>query len=78
MNFFMEIAMLRAARYLWHDMLKPFNPKNPKSSMLRTHVQPAPAVRGVGHVDDVSDQRLRARLIADEPGLVHFRLRRAQ
>ncbi len=39
MNFFMEIAMLRAARYLWHDMLKPFNPKNPKSSMLRTHVQ---------------------------------------
>ncbi len=39
MNFFMEIAMLRAARYLWHDMLRPFNPKNPKSSMLRTHVQ---------------------------------------
>src|SRR5210317_63212 len=31
MNFFMEIAMLRAARYLWHDMLKAFNPKNPKS-----------------------------------------------
>jgi methylmalonyl-CoA mutase len=39
MNFFMEIAMLRAARYLWHDMLKPFNPQDPKSSMLRTHVQ---------------------------------------
>jgi len=39
MNFFMEIAMLRAARFLWHDMLKPFNPKNAKSSMLRTHVQ---------------------------------------
>jgi methylmalonyl-CoA mutase len=39
MNFFMEIAMLRAARYLWHELLKPFNPKNPKSSMLRTHVQ---------------------------------------
>ncbi|MGA6926547.1 MAG: methylmalonyl-CoA mutase [Desulfosarcina sp.] len=39
MNFFMEIAMLRAARYLWHDLLKPFHPKNPKSSMLRTHVQ---------------------------------------
>jgi len=39
MNFFMEIAMLRAARYLWHDLLKPFNPTNPKSSMLRTHVQ---------------------------------------
>jgi len=39
MNFFMEIAMLRAARYLWYDLIKPFNPKNPKSSMLRTHVQ---------------------------------------
>ncbi|HSO17988.1 MAG TPA: methylmalonyl-CoA mutase, partial [Desulfosarcina sp.] len=39
MNFFMEIAMLRAARYLWCDLLKPFNPQNPKSSMLRTHVQ---------------------------------------
>ncbi|BBO83588.1 methylmalonyl-CoA mutase [Desulfosarcina ovata subsp. sediminis] len=39
MNFFMEIAMLRAARFLWYDLLKPFNPKNPKSSMLRTHVQ---------------------------------------
>jgi methylmalonyl-CoA mutase len=39
MNFFMEIAMLRAARFLWHDLIKPFNPQNPKSSMLRTHVQ---------------------------------------
>jgi len=39
MNFFMEIAMLRAARFLWNDLIKPFNPKNPKSSMLRTHVQ---------------------------------------
>jgi methylmalonyl-CoA mutase len=39
MNFFMEIAMLRAARFLWHDLIKPFNPKNAKSSMLRTHVQ---------------------------------------
>ncbi|MFO7713164.1 methylmalonyl-CoA mutase [Desulfosarcina sp.] len=39
MNFFMEIAMLRAARYLWHDLIKPFNPQDPKSSMLRTHVQ---------------------------------------
>jgi methylmalonyl-CoA mutase len=39
MNFFMEIAMLRAARFLWHDLIRPFNPKNPKSSMLRTHVQ---------------------------------------
>ncbi|MEN8781259.1 MAG: methylmalonyl-CoA mutase family protein, partial [Desulfobacterales bacterium] len=31
MNFFMEIAMLRAARYLWHDRISRFNPKNPRS-----------------------------------------------
>jgi methylmalonyl-CoA mutase len=39
MNFFMEIAMLRAARFLWHRLVSQFNPKNPKSTMLRTHVQ---------------------------------------
>ncbi len=39
MNFFMEIAMLRAARFLWHEIISQFNPKNPKSTMLRTHVQ---------------------------------------
>jgi methylmalonyl-CoA mutase len=39
MNFFMEIAMLRAARFLWHRLMSQFNPKNVKSSMLRTHVQ---------------------------------------
>lgn len=39
MNFFMEIAMLRAARYLWSRLMTQFNPANPKSSMLRTHVQ---------------------------------------
>ena len=39
MNFFMEIAMLRAARFLWHRLMQPFNPQNPRSSMLRTHVQ---------------------------------------
>ncbi|MDM8522368.1 methylmalonyl-CoA mutase [Desulfococcaceae bacterium HSG8] len=39
MNFFMEIAMLRAARLMWHRLMSQFNPKNPKSSMLRTHVQ---------------------------------------
>ncbi len=39
MNFFMEIAMLRAARFLWHELMSRFNPKDPKSSMLRTHVQ---------------------------------------
>ncbi|MBT8358773.1 MAG: methylmalonyl-CoA mutase, partial [Deltaproteobacteria bacterium] len=39
MNFFMEIAMLRAARFLWHELISQFNPQNPKSTMLRTHVQ---------------------------------------
>lgn len=39
MNFFMDIAMLRAARTLWHRLMSQFNPKNPKSSMLRTHCQ---------------------------------------
>jgi len=39
MNFFMEIAMLRAARFLWYRLMSQFNPKDPRSSMLRTHVQ---------------------------------------
>ena len=39
MNFFMEIAMLRAARFLWHRIISSFNPKNPRSTMLRTHCQ---------------------------------------
>ena len=39
MNFFMDIAMLRAARFLWHQSMSQFKPKNPKSSMLRTHCQ---------------------------------------
>lgn len=39
MNFYMEIAKLRAARYLWHDVMKQFKPKNPQSLMLRTHCQ---------------------------------------
>ncbi|MBA4368828.1 MAG: methylmalonyl-CoA mutase [Desulfobacterium sp.] len=39
MNFFMEIAMLRAARFLWHRIVSRFNPKNSKSTMLRTHCQ---------------------------------------
>ncbi len=39
MNFFMEIAMLRAARYLWQKIVCEFNPTNPRSSVLRTHVQ---------------------------------------
>ena len=39
MNFYMEIAKLRAARLLWAESLEQFKPKNPKSSMLRTHCQ---------------------------------------
>jgi methylmalonyl-CoA mutase len=39
MHFFMEIAMLRAARFLWADLMKQFNPKKPDSLMLRTHCQ---------------------------------------
>lgn len=40
MNFYMEIAKLRAARLLWAQLLKEkFNPTNPKSMMLRTHCQ---------------------------------------
>ena len=39
MNFFMEIAKMRAARLLWAEIVSEFNPSNPKSSMLRTHCQ---------------------------------------
>jgi methylmalonyl-CoA mutase len=39
MNFFMDIAMLRAARFLWHKLMSQFKPKNPRSSILRTHCQ---------------------------------------
>jgi methylmalonyl-CoA mutase len=39
MNFYMEIAKLRAARLLWARIVSEFHPKNPKSSMLRTHSQ---------------------------------------
>jgi methylmalonyl-CoA mutase len=39
MNFFMEAAKLRAARLLWHRIMSEFEPKNAKSSMLRTHCQ---------------------------------------
>ncbi len=38
MNFYMEIAKLRAARRLWSTLIKEkFNPKNKKSMLLRTH-----------------------------------------
>ncbi|TVS03899.1 MAG: methylmalonyl-CoA mutase [Rhodobacteraceae bacterium] len=39
MNFFMEIAKLRAARLLWSRVMDEFEPKDPKSKMLRTHCQ---------------------------------------
>jgi methylmalonyl-CoA mutase len=39
MNFFMEIAKLRAARLLWAKLIGQFNPKNPQSLALRTHCQ---------------------------------------
>src|SRR6266581_3189779 len=39
MNYFMEVAKLRAARMLWARLIKPFGPKNPKSLSLRTHSQ---------------------------------------
>jgi len=39
MNFYLEIAKLRAARLLWSRIMQEFNPKNPRSLMLRTHVQ---------------------------------------
>jgi methylmalonyl-CoA mutase len=39
MNFFMEAAKLRAARFLWHRIMSEFKPKKPGSLMLRTHCQ---------------------------------------
>ncbi len=39
MNFFMEIAKMRAARMLWAKIVSDFNPQNPKSLVLRTHTQ---------------------------------------
>ncbi len=39
MNFYLEVAKLRAARLLWTRVMSAFHPKNAKSSMLRTHCQ---------------------------------------
>jgi len=39
MNYFMEIAKMRAARLMWAKIINMFNPKNPKSLSLRTHSQ---------------------------------------
>ena len=39
MNFFMEVAKLRAARFLWAELIRPFEPKKADSLSLRTHCQ---------------------------------------
>jgi methylmalonyl-CoA mutase len=39
MNFFMEVAKLRAGRLLWAKLTKPFDPKDPRALSLRTHCQ---------------------------------------
>lgn len=39
MNFYQEIAKLRAARKIWHKLVNQFNPKNKKSTILKTHCQ---------------------------------------
>jgi methylmalonyl-CoA mutase len=39
MNFFMEVAKLRAGRLLWSELVSEFNPTNPKSVSLRAHSQ---------------------------------------
>ncbi|MHC0036001.1 methylmalonyl-CoA mutase [Pseudoneobacillus sp. C159] len=39
MNYFMEVAKMRAARFIWAKMIKTFEPKNSKSLALRTHSQ---------------------------------------
>jgi methylmalonyl-CoA mutase len=39
MNFYLEVAKMRAARLLWCRIMKGFNAKNPKSLMVRTHCQ---------------------------------------
>jgi methylmalonyl-CoA mutase len=39
MNFFMEVAKMRAARLIWAKLMKPFDPKDARSLSLRTHCQ---------------------------------------
>ena len=39
MNFYMEIAKLRAARLIWHEIVGEFSPKSERSTILRTHCQ---------------------------------------
>jgi methylmalonyl-CoA mutase len=39
MNFYLEVAKMRAARLLWAELMAQFDPQDPRSSMLRTHCQ---------------------------------------
>ena len=39
MDYFVEVAKLRAARFLWSEIVSRFSPKDPRSAMLRTHCQ---------------------------------------
>lgn len=39
MNYYMEVAKLRAARLLWYELVGAFGPKDPRSRVLRTHCQ---------------------------------------
>ncbi len=39
MNFYLEVAKMRAARALWAELMQQFEPKDPRSSLLRTHCQ---------------------------------------
>ena len=39
MNYFMEVAKMRAGRFIWAKLMKQFEPKNPKALALRTHSQ---------------------------------------
>jgi methylmalonyl-CoA mutase len=39
MNYFMEVAKMRAARLIWAKLMKPFDPQDPRSLSLRTHSQ---------------------------------------
>ena len=60
MNFYMEIAKMRAARRLWADQIKEhFKPKNMKSCMLRTHSQTS----GWSLTEQVISHALRVTLI---------------
>ena len=60
MNFFMEAAKLRAARFLWHRIMSEFAPKDARSLMLRTHCQTSGvSLAGAGPLQQHRAHRLR-------------------